>query len=125
MNDSSQFFETLAVAVAAGSTVRSAAETAGCSESHGYRISREKEFKLRVAEIRSEVTARAIGILTNGSTQAAQAIIELLGDEYDPKDRLAAAKAILASLGPLSELHELRTRLDAIERADKTLRGAA
>ena len=112
----SKFLEPLAVAVAAGESIRSAAAEIGCSESVAYHMSASPEFRQRVAEIRSEITAEAVGILTRGATQAAATLVELLDAANDPKDRLNASKAILASLGPVSEIHELRARLDAIEK---------
>lgn len=110
-----KFFENLAMLVAGGESVINAAAKVGCSASHAYTISATSEFKQRVAEIRLEITTAAVGVLTNGATQAAATLVELLKADNEPKDRLAAAKAILASLGPVSELVELRERLRTLE----------
>ena len=116
MTTDSQYFEPLAVAIAAGKSVRLAVDGIGISESHAYRLSRSPEFRYRVSELRSEVTSQAVGRLAAAASQAVDALVELLSSE-DSRDRLAAAKAILAALGPMSELGELRSRIDALERA--------
>ena len=114
--DSGRFFELLAAHVAAGSTVRAAAESCGCSERQGYRVSATPGFRSRVAEIRSEMTSAAVGQLSAAVSAAVTTIRKLLGEDYEPTVRLNAAKAILNTLGPLSELGELRQRSDALER---------
>ena len=113
--DSGRFLELLAAHVAAGSTVRAAAESCNCSERQGYRISSTAEFKSRVAEIRSEMTSSAVGQLSAAVSAAVTTIRKLLGEDYEPTVRLNAAKSILNALGPMSELSELRQRIDALE----------
>jgi hypothetical protein len=61
------------------------------------------------------VTSNTVGILTQAATKAAQTLLELLGKENEPPVRLNAAKAILVQLQPLTELGELRARIDALE----------
>ena len=113
--DSGRFNELLAVAVAAGSTIRAAAESCGCSERQGYRVAASPEFKSRVSAIRSEMTSQAVGELSAAASEAVATIRELLASTNEPSVRLNAAKAILNALGPMSELGELRSRLDALE----------
>ena len=115
-NGSSTRLEQLALAVASGSTIKSAAEQIGSSERNAYRLSATFEFRQRVNEIRSEVSAATVGTLTTAASQAASTLIELLDVSQEPSIRLQASKAILAAVGPISELGELRARLDAIER---------
>lgn len=115
MSSSGQFFESLALSVAQGSTVVAAAKLAGCSESHAYRVSRTPQFRQRVFDLRSEITSEALGKLTKAATMAVDTLVELMGVENDPPVRMNSAKAVLANLGPLAELSELRARLDAIE----------
>jgi hypothetical protein len=120
MNDLSQFqanplAESLAMLVASGCTIRDAAKKANCSESHAYRLSREADFRDRVCEIRSEITAQAVGRLTDLAVQAVDVLAEMLGRSNKPSVRLNAAKAILGALKPFSELGELRARLEALE----------
>lgn len=114
MADSSQFFELLAVRVAAGQKVRDAAPDVGCSETTAYRLNREPEFKQRVAQLRTEATAATVGKLSDAATKAVDKMVELL-DTGDPSVQLQAAKAILANVLTMSEQLELRQRLDEIE----------
>lgn len=116
--DNGRFFELIAVAVAAGTSVKAAAESCGCSERQGYRISATQDFKNRVSELRSEMTNNAVGELSAAASEAVACIRELLADTNEPSVRLNAAKAILNALGPLSEFGELRARLDALERGE-------
>ena len=120
MNES-KFFEPLAVCVAGGQSIKSAADTSGCSTQTAYNHSATSEFRQRVAALRSEVTAQAVGLLSIGAAQAAATLVELLNATNEPRDRLAAAKAILSSLLPMAEYAELRHRLDVIEK-NNTLR---
>jgi hypothetical protein len=108
--------EALALAIASGSTIKDAAVVVGCSERSAYRHSATPKFRQRVNELRSEITTQAIGRLTEGTATAAATLLELLDASNEPSIRLAAAKTILASVGPISELGELRTRLDALEQ---------
>ena len=117
MSKQSKFFEPLAVAVAAGNTIKHAAEIVGCSLQCAYNLSHTEQFRFRVGEIRCEITSQAIGKLTDAASLACDTLRELLDSTQRPSDRLNAAKAILANLGPLSELAELRSRLDRLEHA--------
>ncbi len=114
-NGSSTRLEQLALAVASGLTIKSAAEQTGNSERNAYRLSASDEFRRRVNEIRSEVAAATVGTLTTAASMAAATLIELLDESQEPSIRLQASKAVLAAVGPISELGELRARLDAIE----------
>ena len=115
--DDGRFWQVLAVAVAAGSSVKAAAESCSCSERQGYRISATPEFKSRVSAIRAEMTSQAVGELSAAASEAVATIRELLASTNEPSVRLNAAKAILNALGPMSELGELRSRLDALEQS--------
>ncbi len=108
--------EALALAIAAGSTIKDAAGVVGCSERSAYRHSATPKFRQRVAELRCEITCQSVGVLTQAACQASRTLLELLGSTNEPSIRLNASKAILAALGPMSELGELRSRLDALER---------
>lgn len=112
---SSKHLEILAAHVASGRTIRAAAELIGIAESTAYGISSSSEFRAAVARLRTEAVGAAIGILSQAASQAALTLVALLGAENDPKDRLSAARLILANLGPLSEHGELRERLDSME----------
>lgn len=111
---SSRFFDPLAIKVAAGSTIKAAAEAAGCSLPVAYSISRSTEFRNAVSEIRTAAIQEAVGVLSAGATAAAACLVELLQDE-DPKVRLAAAVKLLEKLTPLTELHELRVDVQLLK----------
>lgn len=115
MAKKNNFAECLAVEVASGSRIREAAGVAGCSISHAYHLSIDSSFQSRVSELRSQATAQAVGKLSSAAIRAVDTLVVLL-DSAEPRDRLAAAKAILATLVPLSEFGELRQRIDAMER---------
>jgi hypothetical protein len=115
MIDESKFFEILAAGVAAGATIAKSATTAGCSVSHAYRLAKTTRFRQRVSELRSEATDRAVGLLAEAAVEAVGVLRDSLSSEKTA-DRIASAKAILAALGPMSELAELRSRLDEMER---------
>jgi HEAT repeat protein len=113
--ENGKFLELLAVAVACGATVKAAAESCGCSERHAYRISSDPAFRQRVSDLRSEMTSAAVGELSAAASEAVATLRELLSGENEPSVRMNAAKAILNALGPLSELTELRQRLEQLE----------
>lgn len=121
---SSPKLELLAAKVAAGVSIKAAAAELGLSERHAYRMASEVEFRQLVAKIRSEVLAGVVGELGAAASKAVQALVDALGGASKPAERIAAAKAILASLGPLSELAELRGRIDALEQSNNQLRVA-
>ena len=111
----SRFLEPLAIQVAGGQSIKAGADIVGCSTQTAYNLSSTVEFRRRVAELRSEITSGTVGTLTTAASQAASTLIELLDESQEPSIRLQASKAILAAVGPISELGELRARLDAIE----------
>ena len=115
-----KFPELLAVHVAAGFSIKDSAGAVGCSLTHAYHISADPSFSIRVSAIRSECVSGAVGRLSNAASQAVDTFVQLLGDDNEPGVRLNAAKAILANLGPMSELGELRLRIDRIEAGQGT-----
>jgi hypothetical protein len=115
MTKKSKFLEPLAVQVAGGQSIKAGAESVGCSIQTAYNLSATDGFRQRVAELRCEITAQAVGTLTTAASQAATTLVELLDATQEPSIRLQACKAILATVGPISELGELRRRLDELE----------
>jgi hypothetical protein len=112
-------FESLAILVASGKTIKSAAEQVGCGGRTAYRVASSDKFRTRVAELRSEITAASVGVLTEGAAQAASTLVSLLSEAHEASIRLQASKAILAAVGPISELGKLRSRIDAIEKMQR------
>ena len=88
----------------------------------GYRIASDPFFRQQVNQLRAESTLQAVGKLSSVALQAVDTLVELLGEPNEPRDRLAAAKAILATLAPLSEFGEIRHRIDALENDSRRLR---
>lgn len=108
-------FEALATLVAGGRTVAGAADELGLSRRSAYRNSKRPAFQARVSAIRAEITSAAVGKLSQSANQAVATLVELLDADFEPSTRLNAAKAILTSLGPISELSELRERIARLE----------
>jgi hypothetical protein len=111
----SKYFETIAVLVAGGSSIKAASENVGCSLQTAYNLSATSEFRQRVSEIRTQMTTEAVGKLTSAATQAVDTLMELLTPEHEPTVRLNASKAILTHLGPITEAGEMRERINRIE----------
>jgi hypothetical protein len=114
---SSGRFEAMALALATGSSIKNASQSVGISVRQGYRIASSHKMRSRVNEIRSEITREAVGQLTLGATKAASTLVSLLDEANEPSTRLNASKALLNALAPISELAELRDRLDRLEQS--------
>lgn len=112
--------ELLAQRLAAGSTVGEAIASCGVSKTHGYRLARTAAVRRRVAELRSEAASATVGSLTAAANRAVAVLVEIM-DRNDAKDsdRIAAARTVLALLGPISELGEIRERLSQVEQHQK------
>jgi hypothetical protein len=108
-------FESMALLLASGSSIKAASQSVGVSVRQGYRIAASDKMKNRVSQLRSEITAQAVGIITRGATAAASTLVSLLDEANEPSTRLNASKTILNALAPISELAELRARLDQLE----------
>jgi len=103
----SKYLQVLAASVASGLSVKDASKIAGCTESTGYSISCSDDFKHEVGRIKNEAVAQAVAVLSTSATLAASALVMLLSSD-DEKIVLASATKVLAMLGPMQELHELR-----------------
>ena len=108
-------FELLAVAVASGQSIKDAASAMGLSKPRAYHVSSSEAFRSRVSEIRQAALDQAVGRLNEAATKAVAALVAVL-DTGAPRDRIVAAKSILSLLPGLSELGEIRARLDRLER---------
>ena len=109
-------FEALALLLASGTSVKSASVQLGIGSRTAYRIAASDKMKARVASIRTEIASSTVGILTEAASEAASALRSLLSESNPPMVRLNACKAVLASLSAISELGELRARIDALEK---------
>jgi transposase len=119
----SRFLPILAGHHAAGMSIRDAAKAANCSEKTAYTLAGTAEFKAEVSGIRDAALTQAVGVLTDAATKAAKALVRLL-DSEDEKIVLAASAKLLGSVGPFTEQHELRARVNVIENQGTMLRVA-
>jgi hypothetical protein len=115
--------EALALALAAGQTLRSAAEAAGVSERTATRRSGDPAFRRRVGELRADMVARSLGRMADGMSDAADVLRELLAPGTPPAVRLGAARSLLELGVKLRDSVELEARVRAVEEAQK--QGAA
>ena len=110
--DSGEKWQPLAVLIASGSSIKGAADELGIPERTAYRYASLPEFRQCVSQLRSAALDSSVGKISDATTKAVDRLIELLAD---PQFGLQAAKAILSHVAPLSDLGELRQRIDALE----------
>ena len=106
--------EALALALAAGQTLRAAAPAAGVSERTAARRWADPAFRRRVAELRGEMVHRALGRMADGMAEAADVLRQLLAAKSESV-RLGAARSLLELGVKLRESVELEERLLALE----------
>jgi hypothetical protein len=104
----------LLLALAAGRTVREAAELAGVGERTVTRRLADPDFRRQVAEARSAMMDRALGKLADATSDAVATLKDLL-DAASETARLGAAKSILELSTKLRETVELEQRIAALE----------
>jgi len=86
--------ELLVLALARGLTVEQAAAEAGVSPRTAHRRLADPAFRPRIAAAQGKAVAQAIGLLADGTIEAARVLRELLGQEQ-PAVRLNAARTLL------------------------------
>jgi hypothetical protein len=106
--------DALAVALAAGRTLRDAAAAVGVGERTATRRWADPEFRRLVTELRAAAVERATGKLADGMARAAATLRRLLRANSEAV-RLGACRATLELGIRLRENHELETRLAALE----------
>jgi hypothetical protein len=111
--------EAAALALAAGHPLRVAAKQSGA----GARTIKTwtatvPAFGRRVAELRAEMTARAVGRLADGMSFAADTLRKLLTAKSETV-RLGAARAVLEIGNKLRESIELEERITALEAGQR------
>jgi hypothetical protein len=111
--------DALALCVARGQSLRSAAKTLGIGSTTARRWSQEPGFADRVDELRRGIISRATGRLARLATKAADTLGELLDPKHEPETRLKAARAILGDLMAIQEHAKLFARLEALEEGQK------
>ena len=106
--------ELLAARLAAGLTVRDAAAELGIGEKTAHRRLADPAFRQRIAELRREMTARAIGQLADGMTHAVDEL-RRLATSANEGIRLRACIALLNHGLQAAALADLEERIQAIE----------
>ncbi len=107
--------EALALALAAGRTLRDAAVEAGIGERTAARRWSDPSFRRRVEELRADMVTRALGKLSDGMAQAGDVLRQLLAPETPPAVRLGACRAMLELGVKLRETVDHEQRLQALE----------
>jgi hypothetical protein len=107
--------DALALALAAGKTITEAAVAADLSRRTATRRVIDPAFRRRVAELRAEMVARALGKMADGMAAAAETLRALLDAEGESV-RLGAARSILELGNKLREAVELEERLATLEQ---------
>jgi len=107
--------EALLNALAAGTSVKQAAQAAGLSERTVYRRLANTGFQQRLAAIRDELITAALGELVGCASKAVTTLRTLL-EARDERVQLQAAKVLLEQALRLREAVALEQRLAALER---------
>jgi hypothetical protein len=106
----------LALALAAGANVPSAARRAGVSRRTVFRRLQDPSFCRAVGAARGQILTRATARLARTSTKAVDTLHKLLDDE-SASVRRTAAKSLLDSLARLTDLAEVEQRIAELETA--------
>ena len=107
--------EALLNALAAGRSVKEAAEAAGLSERTVYRRIASPAFQGRLQALRDELITVALGELVGGASEAVATLKRLL-QARDERVQLGAARTLLEQVLRLREALSLEQRLAALER---------
>ncbi|MBI1913223.1 MAG: helix-turn-helix domain-containing protein [Planctomycetes bacterium] len=107
--------EAAALALACGDSEPEAAREAGCSERTIRNWLHEPAFTRRIADLRSEMTSRALGKLVDNMVSAADTLGYLCRRGKSEQVRLGAARALLELGVKMRETVELEQRMAALE----------
>jgi hypothetical protein len=108
--------ESVALAIASGRTVAAAARESRVACSTLWQWLQQPEFRARVAELRRQVTDRAIGRMADAMAGAAlDALLKLLTAK-SAAIRLDAARSIFDLYVGTVNATELRARVEELER---------
>ena len=110
--------ELLALALAEGSTVKKWCTDNDVPIRTGYYWASKPAFKARVARHLGERVKQTMARLTQGGPTAAAALWVIAGNSASKdSDRIAAARAIIASMIDVATFAELNDRVAALEEA--------
>ena len=108
-------YRRVALLVAAGKTIRSAARQVGVRERTAYRWSAGEDFRKLVGELRTELTMRSLNVLTGGMAKAARKLNRLI-DSPDGKLARLASRDVIKLQSQLRQQTELIERIEALEQ---------
>src|SRR4051812_4268513 len=115
--------EMAALALAGGRTQPEAARSAGCgTRTLKTWLHDQPAFGRRVAELRADMTQRALGRLADGMASAADTLGFLSRKGKSEMVRLSAARAVLELGNRLREAVDLEARLAALESGQRGVR---
>src|SRR3954452_16273293 len=106
--------EELVASLASGASYEHAGARAGCSARTVRRRMADSDFRARVRTERSGMLDRAVGVLSEGAAEAAEALRELVRSD-DDRVRLAASRELISAYLSSLEVSELAARLVALE----------
>lgn len=106
----------VALDLAAGRSVRQAAQTSGVSRTTVFDWLKDSGFKLLVTKLRGRILDRAVGQFTRDALKARATLRKLLDDD-SATVRLRAAEVMLTAGMKLRDHAELDARLLALEEA--------
>jgi hypothetical protein len=106
--------EELVLALAAGATVREAAEKAGIGERTIYRRLADAEFRRAVKEARGRMFDATVGQMAGLTGKATETLARLMESDK-PSEALAAAKAVLELEPRLRRAAEIEERICGFE----------
>lgn len=113
--------ERVAFLMAAGRSVKAAAEESGVGERTIHTWLKDSEFKTLVDEMRARILSEAVGKLASSTDKAVQTLLNLL-DDTNSTVRLRAAMGVIDSLLKVREHVELEPRITRLERiADESV----
>ncbi|VTT97979.1 hypothetical protein : Uncharacterized protein OS=Thermodesulfatator indicus (strain DSM 15286 / JCM 11887 / CIR29812) GN=Thein_1510 PE=4 SV=1 [Gemmataceae bacterium] len=116
--------ERVASALACGNTIAAASRACKVSQTIIHRWFKQPAFKARVAELRNELTNRAIGRLADMMAgSAADALASLLDSKSDTV-RLDSVKAVYDLFINVTNAAELKNRIEQLESAHAATPGA-
>lgn len=106
--------DALLLALACGATVEAAARQCGLTDRTIYRRLSEPAFKDRLQALRTDMVARAAGMMTAAAGEAVRTLLQLQKDA-PATVRLGAARAALELGMKLREVADLEARMAALE----------
>jgi hypothetical protein len=115
----------LARAVANGQSVAEWSRQSGVAERTAYRWAKEAKFKSAVNSHRRKAIDQSLGRLTDKLASATDAIVNLSQTAQSESVRLAAIKAMVASVVAISNCTSLGDRITALEEQARARTGSA